>query len=132
MKIAHLCSAICNPMEWNFPGQNTGVGSLSHLQGILPTQGLNPGLPQSRQILYQLSHKGSPLSPLLTINLLSIFVSLFLFCKQNHFLLAFSDFTYKWHHIIFVFLCLTSFSMIISRSYNVATKGIISFFSIAE
>ena len=44
---------------WNFPGQNTGVGSLSLLQGIFPTQGLNPGLPHCRQILYQLSHKGS-------------------------------------------------------------------------
>ena len=31
---------------WNSPGQNTGVGSLSLLlQGIFPTQGLNPGLP---------------------------------------------------------------------------------------
>jgi len=45
---------------WNSPGQNTGVGSLSLLQGILPTQGPNPGLPHCRQILYQLSHKGSP------------------------------------------------------------------------
>ena len=42
---------------WNSPGQNTGVGSLSLLQGIFPTQGSNPGLPQCRQILYQLSHK---------------------------------------------------------------------------
>ena len=41
-------------------GQNTGVGSLSLLQGIFPTQGSNPGLPHCRQILYQLSHKGSP------------------------------------------------------------------------
>ena len=45
---------------WNFPGQNTGVGSLSLLQGIFPTQRLNPGLPHCRQILYQLNHKGSP------------------------------------------------------------------------
>ena len=45
---------------WNSPGQNTGVGSLSFLQGIFPTQGLNPGLPNCRWILYQLSHKGSP------------------------------------------------------------------------
>ena len=43
---------------WNFPGQNTGVGSLSLLRGIIPTQGSNPGLPHCRQILYQLSHKG--------------------------------------------------------------------------
>ena len=42
---------------WRSPGQNTGVGSLSLLQGIFPTQGLNPGLPHCRQILYQLSHK---------------------------------------------------------------------------
>ena len=45
---------------WNSPGQNTGVGSLSLLQGIFPTQGSNPGLLHCRQILYQLSHKGSP------------------------------------------------------------------------
>ena len=44
----------------NSPGQNTGVGSLSLLQGTFPTQGSNPGLPHCRQILYQLSHKGSP------------------------------------------------------------------------
>ena len=44
---------------WNFPGQNTGEGSLSLLQGIFPTQGLNSGLPHCRRILYQLSHKGS-------------------------------------------------------------------------
>ena len=41
------------------PGQNTGVDSLSLLQGIFPTQGSNPGLLNCRQILYQLSHKGS-------------------------------------------------------------------------
>ena len=40
---------------WNSPSQNTGVGSLSLLQGIIPTQGLNPGFPQCRRILYQLS-----------------------------------------------------------------------------
>ena len=45
---------------WNSPGQNTGVGSLSLLQGIFPTQGLNSGLSHCRQILYQLSHQGSP------------------------------------------------------------------------
>ena len=45
---------------WNSPGQDTGVGSLSLLQRIFPTQGLNPGLLHCRQILYQLRHKGSP------------------------------------------------------------------------
>ena len=45
---------------WNSPSQNTGVGSIPLLQGIFPTQGSNPGLPHCRQILYQLSHEGSP------------------------------------------------------------------------
>ena len=44
---------------WDSPGQNTGVGSFSLLQGIFPTHGSNPGLPHCRQILYQLSHRGS-------------------------------------------------------------------------
>ena len=44
----------------NSPRQNTGVGSLSLLQGIFPTQGSNPGLPHCRRILYQLSHQESP------------------------------------------------------------------------
>ena len=45
--------------SWNSPGQNTGVGSLSLLQEIFPTEGPNPGLPHCRWILYQRSHKGS-------------------------------------------------------------------------
>ena len=60
-----VVSTLCDPMDWlyspwNSPGQNTGVGSCSLLQGIFPTQGLNPGLPHCGRILYQLSHKGSP------------------------------------------------------------------------
>ena len=43
---------------WHSLGQNTGVGGLSLLQGIFPTQGSNPGLPHYRRILYQLGHKG--------------------------------------------------------------------------
>ena len=47
----------------NSLGQNTGVGSLSLLQGVFPTQGLNPGLPHCRRVLYQLSPQGSPYLP---------------------------------------------------------------------
>ena len=61
------CSVVSGSLQprglyspWNSPGQNTGVGSCSLLQGIFPTQGSNPGLPHCRDILYQLSHKGSP------------------------------------------------------------------------
>ena len=63
MKVAHLCSTLLRPHElyspWNSPGQNTGMGSLSLLQGIFPTQGSNLGLLHCRRILYQLSYKGN-------------------------------------------------------------------------
>ena len=44
------------------PGKpmNTGVGWHAFFQGIFRIQGLNPGLPHCRQILYPLSHQGSP------------------------------------------------------------------------
>ena len=45
---------------WNFPGKSTGVDCHFLLQGIFWTQGLNPGLSHCRQMLYHLSHQGSP------------------------------------------------------------------------
>ena len=45
---------------WKSPGQNPGIGSCSLLQGIFPTQRLNPGLLHCRWIFYQLSHQGNP------------------------------------------------------------------------
>ena len=67
MKWNDSCSTMSDSLRphglyspWNSPGQNTGMDSLSLLQGIFPTQGLNPGLPHCRQILYQLSHQGRP------------------------------------------------------------------------
>ena len=67
LSINESCSIVSNYLQpyglyspWNFPGQNTGVASLSLLQRVFSTQGLNPGIPHCRQILYQLSHKGSP------------------------------------------------------------------------
>ena len=62
-KVAQSCPTLCNPMDYspqNSPGQNTGVGSLSLLQGLFPTQESNPGLPHWRRTLYQLTHKRSP------------------------------------------------------------------------
>ena len=67
VKWSERCSVVSDSLRlhplyspWNSPGQNTGVGSLSLLQGIFPTQGSNPGLLHCGWILYQLSHKGSP------------------------------------------------------------------------
>ena len=66
------CPNLCDPMDCSPPGssvhedspsQNTGVGCHALLQGIFPTQGLNPGLLYWRQILYCLSHQRSPWEP---------------------------------------------------------------------
>ena len=53
---------------WKSPGQNTGVSSCSLLQRIFPTQGLNPGHPHCRWILYQLSHDGGPVHDYLFVH----------------------------------------------------------------
>ena len=47
---------------WNSPGQNTGVGSHSLLQGIFEIQESSWGLPHCRWILYLLNYQGSPSS----------------------------------------------------------------------
>ena len=55
-----LGTAACRALRpWDFPGKSTGVGYHFLLQGIFPTQGLNPGLPHCTRTLYPLSHQGS-------------------------------------------------------------------------
>ena len=68
MNGSESCSVMSDPLlphglysPWNSLGQNAGLGSLSFLQGIFPTQRSKPGLPHCRRILYQLSHKESPI-----------------------------------------------------------------------
>ena len=56
VKVPQSCPTLSDPMVYTVHG----VDSHPLLQGIFPTQGLNPGLRHCRQILYQLSHKGSP------------------------------------------------------------------------
>ena len=55
------------PTEPQEKPKNTGVGSLSLLQGIFLTQELNQGLLHCRQILSQLIYQGSLIDPLLSI-----------------------------------------------------------------
>ena len=66
-EVAQLCPTLCDPMDCSPPGfsihgifqaQVPGVGCHFLLQRIFPTQGLNPGLPRCRQMLYHLSHQG--------------------------------------------------------------------------
>ena len=67
--VSQSCPTLCDPMDCSppgssvhgdSPGKNTGVGCHALLQGIIPTQGSNPGLWHCRQIFYHLSHQGSP------------------------------------------------------------------------
>ena len=71
--VTQLCPTLCDPMDcmqptrflrpWGFPGKNTGVGCHFLLQGIFLTQGSNQHLLcllYHKQILYPLSHHGSP------------------------------------------------------------------------
>ena len=59
MKVSQSCPTLCD-CPWNFPGQNTGVGGLSLLQGIFPTQGWNPCLLHCRQIPLPAEPQGKP------------------------------------------------------------------------
>ena len=64
-EVAQSCPTLHDPMDtrllrpWHFLGKSTGVGCHFLLQGIFPTQGLNPGLPHYRQTLYRLTQQGS-------------------------------------------------------------------------
>ena len=66
--VAQLCLTLCNPVDCSPPGSSVhgdcpgknGMGCHALLQGIFPTQGLNPGFLHCRWILYHLSHQGSP------------------------------------------------------------------------
>ena len=67
--VAQSCPTLWDPIDCSLPGfsvhgdspgKNTGVGCHALLQGIFPTRGPNPGLLHCRQILYCLSHQGSP------------------------------------------------------------------------
>ena len=75
--VVQSCPTLCDPMDCSPPGssvrgdspsKNTGMGCHSLLQRVFSSQGSNPGLSQCRQILYHLSHQGSPGSLWVTIN----------------------------------------------------------------
>src|SRR5574337_596347 len=65
------CSSPGSSVHGDSPGKNTGMGCHSLLQRIFPTLGSNPGLPHCRQILYHLSHKGSPILSLRAVKISS-------------------------------------------------------------
>ena len=67
-KVSQSCLTLCDHMDCSLPGPSIHEFSRQKYwsaltfpsQGIFMTQGLNPGLPYCGQILYHLSHQGSP------------------------------------------------------------------------
>ena len=100
---------------WDSPGKDTGVGCHALPQGIFPTQRLNPGLPHCRQILYCLSHQGSPIidicAPIFLILwayfLLDLFLLLCFLPRDAP--LAFVIQLVWWCKVLLTFVCLESF-----------------------
>ena len=63
--VAQSCPTLCDPMDYTVHGilQARILEWVAFpFRGILPTQGLNPGIPNCRRILCQLSHNGSPIT----------------------------------------------------------------------
>ena len=67
--VTQSCPTLCDPMDCSLPvssvlrdspGKNTGTGCHALVQGIFPTQGSNPGLPQCRQIVLPSELSGKP------------------------------------------------------------------------
>ena len=67
--VTHSCLTLWDPMDCSLlgssvhgdsPSKSIGVASHALLQEIFPTQGSNSGLPNFRQIIYHLTHQGSP------------------------------------------------------------------------
>ena len=87
IKAVHACSAasvMSDPLRphglkstrilcpWNSPGKNTGVGCHALLWGVFPTQGLNPGLPCCKWILYVWATKEAPKDRYCWINMYKV------------------------------------------------------------
>ena len=124
VKVTRSCLTLCSPMDyspWNSPGQNTGVDSHSLLQGIFPTQGLNPGVPHCRQILCHLSHKRSP-NQYNIFSYIYIYIQLYIhICISNSFLhRSLQDGEYS-------FLCYTIGPCFLSILYTVECKHVMCF-----
>ena len=90
--VTHQASLLC---PWNFPGKNTGVSCHALFQGIIPTQGSNPGLPHAGQRIQvdflSCESPGKPRSPgkhlkqchpssLITEILITLVTTAFLLC----------------------------------------------------
>ena len=69
--VVQLCLTLCNPMDYSPPGSSVHNSRTRYWSGLpfsspgdFPDPGIEHGLPRYRQILYNLSHEGSPWDPI--------------------------------------------------------------------
>ena len=107
---------------WDSSGKNTRMGCHFVLQGIFPIQGSNPRLPHCRQILYNLSHQGSPnLLYLPLFNFTYLFFLSFLFFLSSQHISQFSFHCYIPHlvsYFTFVFQLVLYLVLFLTGRYN--------------
>ena len=90
------------PLSMGFSRQNTGVDCHFLLQGI--TQGSNLGLPHWRQILYCLSHKGSPDSAKPPLKSLSQSSRLFRNSYVRGYCFSWDEYFWEWENVLVTIL----------------------------
>ena len=100
------CSPPGSPVHGDSPGKNTEVGCHALLQGIFPTQGLDPSLPHW-SILYHLSPRGSPFHSIVTCY------------KVIHF-----SFVYFW--VCLVFVATHRLSLAVLRRLRIAMAPLVA------
>ena len=101
-----VCSPPASPVHGDSPGKNTEVGCHALLQGIFPTQGLDPSLPHW-SILYHLSPRGSPFHSIVTCY------------KVIHF-----SFVYFW--VCLVFVATHRLSLAVLRRLRIAMAPLVA------
>ena len=104
---------------WDFPGKNTGVGCHFLLQGIFQAQGSNPGLLHCRQMLYPLSHQGSPYMYICVCiythtHFLFIFFSILFYLR----ILNAVPYTIQWDLVLYPFSIYNTLCLLIPNSQS--------------
>ena len=95
VKVTQSHPTLCDPMDspWNSPGQNSGVGSLSLLQGFFPSQGSSPGLPHLQADSLPAEPQGKPKNT--GVGSLSLLQQILLTQESNQGLLHCSQILYQ-------------------------------------
>ena len=130
------CSPQGSSVHGDSPGKHTGAGCHTLLQGIFPTQGSNLVLLHCRQILYQLSYQGNPVSSPLQPHFLQGFFQFWTLLFQDAgfypaTLMKMSGTRYVLYHYHSLFLCNLPLSPLLPVSLSSVPHFPFSFLSLS-